>query len=111
MSMGFITDEEVQKALDYLRDSAPKIANAKAQMVRCERMLKCTKALAMKAANETSAAAQEREALCSEQYAGAVDDEFHAVEHHELLRALRDAAAIKIEAWRTASSNYRSMKI
>jgi hypothetical protein len=111
MNNGFISDDEIQRALDYLRDSAPKIANAKAEVVRCDRMLKCTKALAMKASGEKSAAAQEREALCSKQYEQAVDDEFNAVEHYEHMKALRDAAAMKIEAWRTASSNYRSMKI
>ena len=106
-----VTDEEVEKALDYLRDSAPKLATAKAAAVRCERVLKTTKALAMKASGETSAAAQEREALCSLQYENAVNEEFMAVEHYETIKALRDAASMKIEAWRTASSNYRAMKI
>ena len=44
-------------------------------------------------------------------YITAITEEADAAGEYEKMRALREAAAAKIEAWRTESSNYRSMKI
>ena len=106
-----ITDEEVEEALEYLRHSAPLIAVAKAEVTRTGRLIKSTEALAGKLSGEKTAAAQTREALISEDYQKAVQNEFDAIAQYEQLKAYREAAASKIEAWRTASSNYRAMKI
>lgn len=106
-----VTDAEVEKALDFLRDSASELGDAAASVTRAERMTKHVKALSMKASGEKSAAAQEREAYASDKYLDAIENEFKAVKRLAELRALREAAAMKIEAWRTASSNYRAMKV
>lgn len=111
MSNQLVSEADVEKALDFLRDSAPKIAEARADVVRYEHTLKHTKAVMMKHSGETSAAAQEREAMASEQYFENIKVLADAVEKYEGLKAYREAAAAKIEAWRTASSNYRSMKL
>lgn len=107
----FITDEEVEKALDWLRDNAAEIGNAKANAVRTERMTKHVKALEMKRFNEMSVSAQEREAYAGQAYVDALEKEAVAAGEYERLRGLREAAALKIEAWRSASANYRAMKI
>lgn len=106
-----ISDNDVERALDFLRDSAPLIAAAVAEQARAHNMLKHTKALAMKASGEKSAAAQEREAYASEIYVEAVDNEFEATKRAAELKAQREAASAKIEAWRSASANFRAMNL
>lgn len=111
MDNELVTDAEVEKALDWLRDNAAEIGDAKANAIRTERMTRHIKALEMKRYNEMSVSAQEREAYASHAYLGALEAEAIAAGEFERLRGLREAAAMKIEAWRTSSSNYRSMKI
>ena len=111
MNNELVSEAEVQKALDWLRDNAAEIGRTKREAVKHDHMLKATRAMAMKLSGESSLGAQEREALCSEQYTDAIDRAADAAGKYEEMRALREAAALKIEAWRTASSNYRSMKI
>jgi len=41
----------------------------------------------------------------------AANEEAEAAGAFEKMRALREAAALKIEAWRSEQANYRSMKI
>jgi hypothetical protein len=55
--------------------------------------------------------AQEREALASDAYMNAMGNAAEAAGAYEHMRALREAAALKIEVWRSASANYRAMKI
>lgn len=111
MNNELVTDAEVEKALDWLRDNAAEIGEAKAASIRTERMTKHIKALEMQRHNEMSVSAQEREAYASGAYVTALEAEATAAGEFEKLRSLREAAAMKIEAWRTASSNYRAMKI
>lgn len=111
MSNQLVSEAEVERALDFLRDSAQQIADAKADIIRAEHQLKHIKAITMKHCGETSAAAQEREAVASESYQENYFAIAKAYAEYERLKALREAAAAKIEAWRTASSNYRSMKL
>lgn len=111
MSNELVSDADVQKALDWLRDNAAEIGNAKRNAIKHDHMLKATRAMAMKLSGETSIGAQEREALCSEQYTEAIDRAADAAGKYEEMRALREAAALKIECWRSASANYRAMRI
>ncbi len=106
-----VTDDEMEKALDWLRDSAAEIGAAKADAVRASHMVRVVKALVMKRFNELSLAASEREAMASEEYRKALEEDAAAAGEYEKMRALRDAAALKIEAWRTEGANYRSMRI
>jgi hypothetical protein len=92
-------------------ENAEKIALAKATKERRERMLKVTKALAMKASGQTSAAAQEREALVSKQYADADMDVFNATLEYEKLLNTRLAAQEVIEVWRSINSNLRAARV
>jgi len=106
-----VQDEDLEKALDFLRDSAGRMGDAKAETVRRSHMLKHTKALVMKRFNELSAAAQTREAEASDEYLIALEADAVAAGEYEKLRSLREAAALKIEAWRSEQANYRAMKI
>lgn len=53
-----VTDSEVEKALDWLRDNAGDIGEAKRLAVKTDHMLKHIRALAMKHSGEASAAAK-----------------------------------------------------
>ena len=99
---------EAAKAVQYLIDSAPLYGAAQANKAQCENMLRVVKSLAMKASDEKSAAAQEREAYASDQYGDALDNLFEATREAETLRALREAAKMKIEYWRSFNSSHKS---
>ena len=104
----FITDEEIDKALDYLRDNARDAAQAKANRVYVEEYRKVVKAKLMKEHGAMSAVLQEREAYSDPRYEQHLDAIKEAVEIDEGHRFLRAAADAKIEAWRTQSSNSRA---
>jgi hypothetical protein len=106
-----VTDEEVGKALDFLRDSAREIGEAKARSVKADKMLGHIEALLSRASDEKSAAAREAEAKASSEYLDAINEAAFSAGELAKLYALRDAAAAKIEAWRTEQSNFRAMKI
>lgn len=104
----FITDDEIDKALDYLRDNARDAAQAKADRVYVEEFRKVIKATLMKEHGQMSAVLQEREAYADPRYLQhleAIREAVQADEHHRFLRGAADA---KIEAWRTQSSNSRA---
>lgn len=106
-----VGDDEVERALHWLGDSAKEMGEAKAEVVRASHMLKVTKALVMKMHNDKPISAQEREAYVSKEYLAALERDAKAAGEYERLRALREAASMRIESWRTESSNYRSMKL
>ena len=106
-----VTDEEVEKALDFLRDNARELGEAKAESIRCDHMLRVTKALVMRRHNEMSAAKAEVEAYCSSEYEAALLEDAKAAGEYEKMRALREAASMKIETWRSEQANYRAMRI
>ena len=104
----FITDDEIDKALDYLRDNARDAAQARADRIYVQEYRKVLKAQLMKEHATMSAVLQEREAYSDPRYAQhleAIRDAVMADEGHTFLRAAADA---KIEAWRTQSSNTRA---
>jgi uncharacterized caspase-like protein len=55
--------------------------------------------------------AQERDAYASDSYQVALDGLKEAIFADEKMRALRDAHAARIEAWRTQQATMRSVKI
>lgn len=105
----FITDEMAEKALDWLRDNATILGDAKRDLILAERMVDRTKALEMKRHSDLPVSAQEREAKASDVLHEAYKAEAVAAGEYEKLRALQDVARAKIEAWRTLSSTFRAM--
>ena len=105
-----ITDDEVQKAVDYLRDNAPEAAKARAERVYVEEYRKTIKAQIMCEHKEESGIAQEREAYADPRYITHLDAIREAIEIDEKHRFLRSAAEAKLEAWRTFSANDRGVK-
>lgn len=106
-----VSDADVDKALDWLRDNADEMGDAKEAAVLTDGMIKHVKALEMKKHNELPVSAQEREALASTAFLEALIKSAKAAGEYEKMKSLREAAAAKIEVWRSASANYRAMKI
>lgn len=106
-----VTDEDLSKALDWLRDNAKEMGDAKARVIRSERMLQHTEALLTKMSNGTSADARKCDARTDARWLAAAEEEAIAAGEFEKMRALREAAALKIETWRSEQATYRAMKL
>jgi hypothetical protein len=106
-----VTDEDLSKALAWLRDNAKDLGDAKARLIRAERMLSHTEALLMRMSDATSDTKKKIDARTDQRWIDAAMEEALAAGDFEKMRALRDAAALKIEAWRSEQATYRSMRI
>lgn len=102
-----ISDDDVQKALDYLRLNAPKAAQARANKVYMEEFRKTVKAQLMTVYSALPVNAQEREAYRSKAYIDHLTALKDAVYQDELNRWGMVAATSTIEAWRTQNANRR----
>lgn len=102
-----MTFEDAEAAQQYLVDTAFPYGNARAEMVKCEAMLRHVKSLAMKASGERTVSAQEREAYASQQYLDAIDKLFEATREAERIKAAREAAMERIGLWRSYNKNLR----
>lgn len=106
-----ISDNAVERALDWLRENASTIGRAKERAVLAERMVGHVEALLTKASSASSADARKAEARASERYLRAIHEE--AVSAGELAKvyALRDAAQARLDLWRSEQATWRSMKL
>ena len=102
-----VTEEECDKAVDFIRDNAPVVANAKGELVYLESFGKSLKATLMKHSGESSAAAQEREAYASPKWVEHCEKLRDATVAYELARGMVNAASMKLEIWRSESANNR----
>jgi hypothetical protein len=106
-----ITVDQVEKAQQYLIDSAAEIGRAVENAIRAERMLKHIKALEMKKRNESALGAQEREAYASDAYKEALLEEAVSAGELAKVRALRDAAESVIRIWQSENANMRAARV
>ncbi len=107
----FITEAEIEKALDYLRDNATAAAKARAERIYMEEYRKVVKAQIMGEHNEEANNAQERYAYADDRYTAHLDAMRTAIEKDERHRFLLTAAQAKIDAWRTQQATERAMKL
>lgn len=103
-----VTEDEIHDCMEYLRSSALLVAEARARAIKATHMVKYTRAVVMSLHHDTSAAKAEVIAMSSPQYKAALEEDAAASGELEKIRSLRDAATMKIEVWRTASSNIRA---
>src|SRR5690242_5164959 len=111
MTRTFISEDEIDRALDYLRDNADEAAKARAERIYVEEYRKTVKAKLMKEHDGKPAVIQEREAYADSRYVEHLEAIKTAVYLDEKARFLKEAAQAKIEAWRTQSSNERAHKL
>lgn len=106
-----VTNAELEKALDWLRDSAAALGEAKARAVKAGHMIKHIEAIEFKMSEATSNDKRQADARTSDAYLDAINEDAFATGELAKLQALREAAALKVEAWRSEQANFRSMKI
>lgn len=106
-----VTEEQVEEALTFLRESAIELGAARKQMIATEKYTKHRQALLMQRYSNLPVSAQEREARANKQYWEDSSAEAEAAGDFEVLKAKREAAVMTIEAWRSMNANYRSMKL
>lgn len=99
--------EEIERAFDFLRDSAPKIADARRDKVYTEERRKVVWSELRRICNEGTQAEKDAFAYAHEKFQEHVEAMADAARQYELLYAQRQAALAKIEAWRTSSANER----
>ena len=106
-----VTNAELQKALDWLRDNADDLGKAKARAVKAGHMIKHVEALEFKMSEASSNDKRQADARASDSYVDAMNEDAFAAGELAKMQALREAAGAKIEAWRSEQANFRSMKI
>lgn len=104
-----MSDIDPLLALDFLRDNAIKLAQAKANRVYVEEFRKTLKARLMKSSGQEAIGAQEREAYAHDSYAQHLLALQSAVEEEEALRWLMVAAQAKIDVWRSLNASNRAI--
>jgi hypothetical protein len=105
-----ITEEEVNRALQWLVDTADKAAEARAVRLYLEDFSKSLKAEIMSEYLENPVNAQERSAYSDKRYRTHLDGLKVAIKEDEKFRWLKDAAIAKIDAYRTQQANLRAVK-
>lgn len=110
-SITTLNDLDVEKAIDFMRDNAEKLAEASAKRKYMEEYRKSLKALLMKKFLDMPVSAQEREAYAHQDYQDHIKALETAIYQHEKILFLWKSAEIKISAWQTKSSNHRALGV
>lgn len=106
-----ISEQDVEKAVEWLRDNAKVAAQARAERVYVEEFKKSLEAQLMTdpaIAQTTSARDREAMARAHPKYVAHLQAIKEAVERDEAMRWLLVAAQAKLEAWRTQNANLRA---
>jgi hypothetical protein len=103
-----VSDEELDKALAYLRDSATDAAQARADRLYLDDYSRVIRATIMSEHLSEPVNAQERYAHGDTRYKNHLEGLKQAIFLDERFRFLREAAAAKVEAWRTYQANLRA---
>lgn len=112
MPLEIVTEQQVHDAVDFLNHGSRDHAEAKADRVKAEHMLKHVKALVMKQCIVgMPVSGQEREALASDAYKEQIQKLWSATVREETIRADRENERLKVEIWRTQSANLRGPRL
>lgn len=103
-----ISFDDVDRALNYLRDNAVPAAQARAENEYLEHWVKVVLAEEMQQNPQQPVSAQERDARASVRFLQALQALKEAKVSDYTHRFMREAAAAKIEAWRTQESTRRA---
>lgn len=103
-----ITQDDAERAVDWLRDNASRMAQERAERMYVEQWIKTVKATIQSEQGGISAAAAEIVALASPRYMAALQAYRDAIRADETNRFLVAAAEAKIDAWRSQESTRRA---
>jgi hypothetical protein len=101
-----MTEEDAQKALDFIRHEAPNYAKAKAERTYIEQFLRSKKSLLMSQEGGTLGA-KEAFAYAHPDYIGLLGGLREAVEIEETLKWKMEAAKLFFEKWKVEQFNNR----
>ena len=102
-----IRDEDIDKALNYLRDTSEAAAQSRANRLYLEDYSRVLKATIMSEHLAEPVNAQERHAYADIRYKNHLEALKLAIFEDEKNRFLRDAADAKVRAWQTMSATLR----
>lgn len=103
-----ISEAEIEKAVNWLAQSAVPAAQARANREYLSEYRKTLKAQLMRAKGDLPLAAQEREAYADQQYVAHLEALRDAIEADEKYRWLQSAAETKCSAWQTQQRSLRT---
>ncbi len=102
--------DELEKALNFIRDKAKSLAEAKANRVYLEQFRKSKKAILSKSSGLKTGQEREDYAYSHPEYLELLEGLRTATEQEELLKYQMEAAKLKIEVWRSRNANERFEK-
>lgn len=102
-----MSDIDPQRAVDFLRDTAPRYAKAMAERIYLEEFRKSKKAILMGGHKDKPIGAQEREAYADPEYIGVLDAIRVAVEAEQTMRWQMIAAQARLDIWRSQEASNR----
>ena len=103
-----VSEQNVEHALDFLRDNAKDCAKARADMVFLDNMRKAVHAQAAADSPKDTQAEKERDGYRSAEYKEILEQHRDAVFRYQYLQGQLKAAELKIEVWRSLNK-YRGM--
>ena len=103
-----ISEDDAERAVDWLRDHAAQIGKARAERLYMEQWIKTVKATLQAEQGDTSVAAAEVAALSSPKYLSALQAYREAIQADETFRFLATAAEAKVEFWRSSEASRRA---
>lgn len=106
-----VNEDACEKALSWLRDNADDMGRAKERLVKADKMIGHIEALMIRLSDEKSDEKRKADARSSDKYRDAIIEAAEAAGEYEKMEALREAAALKIETWRSEQANFRAMRI
>jgi hypothetical protein len=106
-----ISEEDVDKAVGFLRESVSQAAKYKSERIYLEEFRKSLKSQIMCEYQDFSLGAQERNAYADSRYIKHLEALKEAIFLDEKQRFARVAAEALIEAWRSQQANLRAIKI
>lgn len=107
-----VTEEQAQKAFDFMNEKAEEAARARAQRIYLEEYRKVMKSNCMKKHEGQPVSVQEREAYADPEYKEILKAMRDAIAKDEWFRWMNTASSATLDAWRTESANKRGeMKV
>lgn len=107
----FVSDDDIEKALKFLWRTAEDYAKWKARARYLDKHRKSVRAAAFLSAKGSSAAENNQHAENSQAYRDVLKEYEEAEYNFTLLDAQRNAAQLKLEAWRTIAATNRQGNI
>lgn len=107
---GVITEDDVNKALEWLVSNADKAAEARANRQYLDDFSRTIKAQIMSEHMAEPVNAQERFAYADGRYRTHLEGLKAAIKDDEKFRWLKDTAIAKLDCWRTQQANLRGVK-